>query len=478
MTGTRDAAVARAQASFDAGRFLSRLRDLVAVPTESHPPGHRAELERYGRDVLGPMLAELGFAVRLLENPEPQHGPALLATRIEDASLPTVLIYGHGDVVRGMPERWREGLDPWRVTVEGDRIYGRGVVDNKGQHLVAVEALAAVLEERGRLGFNAKLLVETGEEAGSPGLRQMLRRDRALLAADVFIAFDGLRQSTAIPEVTLGTRGGVAMDLVVELREGGFHSGHWGGLLTDPGVILSHAIASILSQDGRILVPGWTPRHVPDSIRSACAAVVTEDLPGAPSADPGWGEPGLTRAERIFLWTSVVVLAAITGEPNSPVNAVGGSARARIGVRHTVDVPAEGLIPALRAHLDAKGLTMVQVRPVTERQHFPASRTDPDDPWVRRTVRSMRRTAGRMPNVVPNIGASGPSEFFREVLGTPVMWIPLSHGGCSQHGPDEHGLASLFREGLGLVAGLWWDFGAEAMAPAADDAMAEGVGTA
>lgn len=460
MAGSRDGAIARVQARYDEGHFLDRLRQLVAVPTESHPPLRRPELVRYARDVLGPMAAELGCTVRLLENPHEQHGPVMLATRIEDPALPTVLIYGHGDVVRALPELWREDLDPWTVTVEGDRIYGRGVVDNKGQHLVAMEALGAVLAERGRLGFNVKLMVETGEEAGSPGLLEILQRDRDLCAADVFIAFDGLRQSTRMPEVTLGTRGGVAIDLVVELREGGFHSGHWGGLLTDPGVILAHAIASIISQDGRILVPGWTPREIPEAVRAACAAIVTEDLPGAPSADPGWGEPGMTRAERIFMWTSVVVLAAITGEPASPVNAVGGSARARLQVRHTVDVPAEDLEPALRAHLDARGLTMVRIRPVTERQHFPASRTDPRDPWVRRTVASLERTAGQRANIVPNIAASGPSEFFRETLGTPVMWIPLSYGGCSQHGPNEHGLGSLFREGLGLAAGLWWDLGA------------------
>ncbi|RVT97766.1 M20/M25/M40 family metallo-hydrolase [Rhodovarius crocodyli] len=460
MGATRDGAIARAHAGYDDGRFLERLSALVAVPTESHPPGRKPDLEHYARDVLGPMMAGMGFDVRLLDNPEPIHGPAMLATRIEDPALPTVLIYGHGDVVRGMPELWRAGLDPWKVTVEGDRLYGRGVVDNKGQHLVAIEALAAVLAERGRLGFNVKVMVETGEEAGSPGLKAMLERDRALCAADVFIAFDGLRQSTTIPEVTLGTRGSAAMDLVVELREGGFHSGHWGGLLTDPGVILAHAIASIVSQDGRILVPGWTPAEIPQAVRDACAAVITEDLAGAPSADAGWGEPGMSRAERIFMWSSAVVLASISGQPASPVNAVGGTAKARIQLRHTVDVPADGIIPALRAHLDARGLSMVDVRPVTERQYFPASRTDPEDPWVKRTVASMARTAGRRPNIVPNIGASGPSEFFREALGTPVIWIPLSYGGCSQHGPDEHGLGSLFREGLGLVAGLWWDFGA------------------
>lgn len=461
MNQSRQAAIERAQASFDDGTFLDRLRILVAVPTESHPPEHRADLIRYCTDVLGPMVEREGFSVAILENPEPRHGPVMLASRIEDPALPTVMIYGHGDVVRAMPERWRTGLDPWTLTVEGDRIYGRGVVDNKGQHLLAIEALRAVLAVRGRLGFNAKVFVETGEEAGSPGLRGILQRHREACAADVFIALDGLRQSASIPEVGLGTRGGVAMDLVVHLREGGYHSGHWGGLLTDPAVVLSHAIASIISRDGRILVPGWTPTTIPADVRSACAAITVDEVPGVRQPDPGWGEPGLTRAERIFMWTSAIVLASISGQPESPVNAVSGTARARLQVRHTVDVSADCLLDALRAHLDVNGFGEVQVVAVQERDAFPASRTPLDDPWVRRVVRSMSDTAGRPPNLVPSIGASGPSELFRQELGTSVLWLPFSYGGCNQHGPDEHGLGSLFREGLGLMAGLWWDIGTE-----------------
>lgn len=461
MDHSRQAAIARAHASFDDGTFLDRLRTLVAVPTESHPPGHRADLIRYCTEVLGPMVEREGFSVAILDNPEPRHGPVLLASRIEDPALPTVMIYGHGDVVRAMPERWRTGLDPWTLAVEGDRIYGRGVVDNKGQHLLAIEALRAVVAVRGRLGFNAKIFVETGEEAGSPGLRGILQRDREACAADVFIALDGLRQSASIPEVGLGTRGGVAMDLVVHLRDGGYHSGHWGGLLADPAVVLSHAIASIISRDGRILVAGWTPTTIPADVRSACAAITVDEVPGAPQPDPGWGEPGLTRAERIFMWTSAVVLASMSGQPDSPVNAVSGTARARLQVRHTVDVPADGLLDALRAHLDVNGFGEVQVVAVQERDAFPASRTPLDDPWVGRVVRSMSETAGRPPNLVPSIGASGPSELFRQELGTSILWLPFSHGGCNQHGPDEHGLGSLFRTGLGLMAGLWWDFGTE-----------------
>jgi acetylornithine deacetylase/succinyl-diaminopimelate desuccinylase-like protein len=290
-------------------------------------------------------------------------------------------------------------------------------------------------------------------------LLPFLLEHRDLCAADVFIGLDGPRQSKSVPDITLGTRGAVAMDLIVDLRQGSHHSGHWGGLLADPAVILAHAIANIVSQDGRILVPGWTPAVISDAVRQASRDVVIDDLPGTPVPDPGWGEPGLSPAERIYIWSSVIVLASISGQPEGPVNAVSGNARARLQIRHTVDVQAETIVPALRAHLDARSLGVVQVVPVTEQNAFPASRTDPDDPWVHLVVRSMRQTAGRAPNVIPNIGASAPSEYFKQVLGVPVMWIPQSYGGCGQHGPDEHGLGSLFRDGLGLMAGVFWDIG-------------------
>ena len=459
MAGDRAGAIVRARKVFDEGSFVARLAELVACPTESQVASRRDELYRYSTDVFGPLLRQAGFETRVHDNPRAEFGPILIGTRIEDPALPTMLVYGHGDVVRAMPERWRQGLDPWRLSIEGDRIYGRGVVDNKGQHLLALEALSSVIAERGRLGFNVKFMVETGEETGSPGLLEFIQQHREMLAADAFIALDGPRQSMSVPDITLGTRGGVALDLVIDLREGSHHSGHWGGILADPGILMAHALASIVSQDGRILVPGWTPAQIPNSVREACARVVVEDLPGTPVPDRWWGEPGLSRPERIYMWTSVIVLASITGQPEAPVNAVSGSARARIQVRHTVDVPAETLVPNLRAHLDAHGLQMVEIVPVLERDMFLASRTDPDNPWVQRVVRSMAMTAGRQPNVIPTNSASGPSEFFKAELGIPVMWIPHSYGGCGQHGPDEHGLGTLFRDGLGLMAGVFWDLG-------------------
>lgn len=458
--GSREGAVARAAACWDDGGFLRDLAARVAVRSESQNPAGGAEMLRYLSDEIGPRFTRMGYEVSLFDNPDPTAGPLLLAERIEDAALPTVLIYGHGDVVRGMEGQWREGLDPWTLHVEGDRIYGRGTADNKGQHSIAMAALEAVAKERGRLGFNVKFFLEMAEEVGSPGLGDFLLRERERLAADVMIALDGPRTVADRPDIRLGCRGGVAFDLVVDLRDSAHHSGHWGGLLADPGIVLAHALASMVTAKGRLLVPDWTPKGIPASVRAALAEIEFADTPGAPEIDPDWGEPGLTRAEKVLGWTSLIVLAGVTGLPDRPVNAVQGKARMRLQLRHTVDVDAARLLPALREHLDAHGFRQVAIHPMEERDNFKASRTDPANPWVGAVAASIAMTTGKKPSVIPNSSGSNPSQLFVDALGVPTIWLPQSYSGCGQHGPNEHGLGSLMREGLTIMAGIFWDIGA------------------
>ncbi|MFC7542310.1 hypothetical protein ACFQU2_26395 [Siccirubricoccus deserti] len=114
MPGSREGAIARAVARYDDGQYLAALRTLVAVPTESQMPQRLPDLYRYCAEVLPPMLADMGFVSTVLDNPEAGRGPVLLATRIEDPALPTVLVYGHGDVVRGLAPQWSNGRDPGR----------------------------------------------------------------------------------------------------------------------------------------------------------------------------------------------------------------------------------------------------------------------------------------------------------------------------------------------------------------------------
>ena len=304
---SRANAIARAYAYFDDGRFLADLTRRVAIPSTSQEPERAGALRTYLTDEMVPTLTRLGFSCRVFENP---HGPPIMvAERIENPAFVTVLVYGHGDTIRGFDDLWRTGLSPWRIVVEGDRIYGRGTADNKGQHSVNIGGLAAVLAERGALGFNCKFLIEMGEEVGSAGLRELCEQQQAgPLKADILIASDGPRIAPKTPTIFLGARGGHRIELIVNLRQGGHHSGNWGGLLANPAIILAHALASVTDARGAIRIPEWRP-PLPQSVRDVLAGVEVDGGEDGPVIDRDWGETGLTPAERVFGWNSFEILA-------------------------------------------------------------------------------------------------------------------------------------------------------------------------
>lgn len=454
---SRDSAIARAKRYFDEGGFLADLERRVAIPTESQNSAKRHELRRYLCDELRPSLEPLGFECRIIDNPVLDGGPFLVARRREAKNCLTVMSYGHADVVPGQEGQWRDGMDPWRVSVVGERWYGRGTADNKGQHTINMAALKAVLDERGKLGFNLVMLFETGEEASSAGLRELCAEHRDLFAADVFLASDGPRVAPDRPTIFLGTRGTFNFDMTVDLREGGHHSGNWGGLLANPGIILAHAIARITTKTGAILIDAWRPDHIPEPVRAAIARIDGIGGEGAPEIDPEWGEPGLTAMEKVIGWNSFEVLAFETGDPDSPVNAVPPRARATCHLRYVVPTEPETLMPALRQMLDEEGFEMVRLQP--DPNPMRATRLDPDHPWVHWAVASIARTAQTEVAVLPNLGGSLPNDIFAELLGLPTIWVPHSYPACCQHAPNEHVLAPLCRQALGIMAGLWWDLG-------------------
>lgn len=455
---SRDGAIERIASYFDDGGFFADLARRVAIHTESQEPARKPELYRYLTEELQPCLEPLGFVCRIFDNPIARGGPFLVATRLEAEGLPTVMSYGHGDVVRGYDDQWQQGLDPWDLKKVGARWYGRGTADNKGQHTINLAALSAVLEARGRLGFNVTLLIETSEENGSPGLREFCAAHKALFGADVFIASDGPRLAPERPTVFMGARGVFNFDLTVDLRAGGHHSGNWGGLLANPGIILAHAIASLTGPTGEILVPEWRPPAIPNSVRAAVAGLEIDGGPEGPEVDPDWGEPGLTPAERVFAWNSFEVLAFKTGNPDNPVNAIPPRAGAHCHLRYVVPSDPEAFMPGLRRHLDAQGFGMVEITPAED--VMAATRLDPEHPWARWAIASLEATSGKAVAVLPNLGGSLPNDVFSEVLGLPTIWVPHSYAACSQHAPNEHILEPVSREALQLMTGLFWDLGA------------------
>ena len=177
-----------------------------------------------------------------------------------------------------------------------------------------------------------------------------------------------------------------------------------------------------------------------------------------PTIDPAWGEPGLTRAEQVFAWCSFEILAMTAGTPEMPLNAVPPRAWARGQLRFVAGIDQDGILPALRRHLDRHGFPFVEIAKGRD-ETFAATRTDPDHPWAQWAAASLKRSTNQPVAVLPNTGGSLPNDVFSEVLGLPTVWVPHSYLGCSQHAPNEHLPLLLARDGLMLMAGLYWDLG-------------------
>ena len=452
----KEKAVQHATQYFDKGYFKKDLAELISVKTESQ--NNECNLENYYDQNIIPMLVKMGFKCKVMENPLSKANIILFAERIENAEFSTILTYGHGDVVLGQDSCWDNGLSPYKLIEKDNRYYGRGTADNKGQHLINIKALNSLLSVQKKLGFNFKIIFEMGEEIGSPGLKAFCQQNKELLKADVFIASDGPRISQKIPTIFTGSRGGINFDLSVNLRDNAHHSGNFGGILKDPSIILSHAIASITDARGQINIPEWLPTSLTPDIKEILAKLPLVDA--GFDLDPDWGQKELTMTERVFGWNSFSVLAMLSGEPEAPLNAISGHARSTCQLRFVVGTDVNKIIPALRNHLNSFGFEDVNIHE-SEMTPFPATRLEMNNSWLSLITKSLENSMGSKIDLLPNLGGSLPNDSFSEVLELPTIWIPHSYAGCAQHSPNEHLSVPLARQALVCMTALFADLSKE-----------------
>jgi acetylornithine deacetylase/succinyl-diaminopimelate desuccinylase-like protein len=192
------------------------------------------------------------------------------------------------------------------------------------------------------------------------------------------------------------------------------------------------------------------------SVKRSVQALQVGGEPGDPSIDEDWGEPGLTAAERLFAWNTLEVLGLECGNAKRAIGAIPATAKAVLQLRYVVGTDLDDIERRLQAHFDALGMTWVRVGVLI---HMAASRIDPDHPAVNWASSSILQTTGKVPAILPNLGGTIPNDVFADSLGLPTIWVPHSYPGCSQHAPNEHLLAPVARQGLEIMAGLFWDLG-------------------
>lgn len=242
---------------------LETLKAFCRIESVSTDPAYKPAILR-AADFVAAQLRDAGFP--LVEVIATGGHPVVIAERCETPGAPTVLIYGHYDVQPPDP------LDKWTTpafepTVRNDRLYARGVSDDKGPLLIPILVAKAFHSLHGKLPLNMKIIIEGEEESGSPHLAPTVALLKNRLACDVVISADGAMWRADLPSVTVASRGLAALEITVTGAAKDLHSGRHGGSAPNPIRALIHMLATLHNDQGAVIVPGFADSaHAPDPL--------------------------------------------------------------------------------------------------------------------------------------------------------------------------------------------------------------------
>ncbi|OQY99920.1 MAG: peptidase M20, partial [Chloroflexi bacterium UTCFX4] len=240
MTNTSDAARAYSRANGE--RFLEELFETLRIPSLSGDPAHKGDIRRMA-EWYAQHLSGLGLQnVQVMET---AGHPVVYGEWLgAGANKPTVLVYGHYDVVPALME---DGWDtnPFEPTIKDGKIYARGATDDKGQLFIHVKALESYLKTAGAAPVNVKILLEGEEEVSSPNLMPFIEAHQELLKCDLCVISDTSMRTIDDPAILHSLRGMTYIEIEVEGPREDLHSGLWGGAAHNPANALVEILAKL-----------------------------------------------------------------------------------------------------------------------------------------------------------------------------------------------------------------------------------------
>lgn len=233
-------------------RWLEELFELIRIPSISSIPAHKPDMYR-AAECWVKLLTEAGAEnAKIYDTPG---NPVVYAEKILDASLPTVLVYGHMDVMPVDPiELWDS--KPFEPEIRDGKIYARGADDDKGQSFIQLKAFEYLMAND-LLKCNMKFMIEGEEEIGSVNLGAWCEQHKEMLSSDVILVSDTGMLAADIPTITTGLRGLAYWQVEVTGPSRDLHSGIYGGAVANPINTLCEMISKMVDEKGKVKVPGF-----------------------------------------------------------------------------------------------------------------------------------------------------------------------------------------------------------------------------
>ena len=432
---------------------LEQLRQLCAQPSIAAQGMGMSECG----ELVAAMLRARGFDVRLM----PTGGIPVVYGERRGRSNRTILLYNHYDVQPPDPlELWDS--PPFEPALRGDKMYARGVSDDKGHIICRLAALDALLAVEDNLPCTVKFVIEGEEEIGSPHLSAFVEANAGLLAADACLWESGGVDHRGVPTQHAGLRGICYVELEVRTASRDAHSGTGGSIFPNAAWRLNWALSSLKGADERIRLPGFYDKVRPPTKRDLELLSRMPDMAAEFRESYGLteflkGMEGGAELNREQIFSPTCTLCGITAGYQGPgtMTVLPALASAKVDFRLVPDQDPDDVVRQLREHLDAGGFGDVRI--VNQEGERPA-RTDPDDPFLQLVVESARDVYGVPQVIAPMSGGTGPNYPFVHTLRVPVATAGISYPRSNTHGPNEHIILGNFVRGVKHTARILGQF--------------------
>jgi len=430
---------------------MQRYADFLAIPSVSAIPEYAPDC-RKAAEWLAAELRRIG--AQRVEVSETGGHPIVVGERIEDPNLPTIVIYGHYDVQPGDPlDLWK--TSPFEPIVRDGRMLGRGSADDKGQILIHLAALEALLSTRGRLPVNVKYLFEGEEESSSVNLERWMAANPERCSGDAVIISDSGFFDGNLPALTVGLRGITYLQVDVRNSDVDLHSGSYGGAVINPANALASMIASLHDENRHVTVPGFYDDvlELSPEDRAAFAALPfneTNFLAGI-DAKATQGEAGYSTVERRGGRPTLDVngiWGGFTGDGSKTI--IPAHAHAKISCRLVTAQDPARIALQVEAALKAAAPRGLQVEVQNLGNGYPFL-TPLGDPYLSAAANALKETFRADPLYIREGGSIPIAALFQRELSLPVVLLGFTPPDDNAHAPNESMDLGNFEGGIRTV---------------------------
>jgi len=438
-------------------RFLDELFGLIKIPSISSISEHKPDMYK-AAEYWKKTLIEAG--ADKAEVFETDGNPVTYGEKIIDKNLPTVLVYGHMDVMPVDPiELWKS--EPFSPEVRDGKIYARGADDDKGQAFMHAKAFE-ILNKTNNLPCNVKFMIEGEEEIGSPNLGKWCSQNKEMLKADIILVSDTGMIAQDIPSITVGLRGLSYVEVEVTGPNKDLHSGIFGGAVANPAIILSQMIAKLFDENNKITIPGFYDDVIEVSNderhKMAKAPFDLNEYKKALDINDVWGEKGFSTIERTGIRPSLDVNGIWSGYIGEGAKTVLPSkATAKISMRLVPNQDNKKISQLIEDYLISIAPKSVKVK--VKQLHGGQGYVSPTDlPAYKAAEKAFLQSFGKEPIPTRSGGSIPIISTFEDILGIKSILMGFGLESDAIHSPNENYPLFNFYKGIETIALFYKNF--------------------